>query len=325
MTTKERKTKSKDLKSQLQTHRRISDKYIVDVIQTSPYEKTIVFDNIRIDILNSYRRVMMSHILTYCFDNFEVITNETSNHDDFVTSRISLIRFNQTLDEPEEEMLAKKFVLHKKTTEDTDIYDMMSSDIESIDDITKKYCRPDVQLYKLYNNQELHVKFSLSRGIGRTHAKYSPISNVTITYDGHADNPSTTAKMYIETNGNITARHVLLKGIDVITSSLENLSNSINNKNEAKVITGKADNNYIWTIQDEDHTLGNLITRQISEKHAEIIEYVGYIVKHPLKQVLNIKLIPKNENSGEAIFKKAIDELIKIYTELGESIKIRIT
>jgi len=108
-----------------------------------------------------------------------------------------------------------------------------------------------------------------------------------------------------------------LKLIDIINSIIVDLSNNIKYTNHINLDKSYDDLlGYIFTIKDEDHTIGNLISEYMKLLYASanpidcnIITFVSYRMPHPLNKSIEIKM-KLNSNLTESAYKQIHDAAI---------------
>lgn len=137
-------------------------------------------------------------------------------------------------------------------------------------------------------------------------------------------------EFYIESVGVVSPELILIESIVILINKLTKLKNNINkivNENvsldnisiQTSLETMQA---YTITIQNESHTLGNLLQSYISKVNNDTINFVGYKNPHPLKNMIEIKLSPKIYSLEETnnIFTNTCDHLIDILQKYKEYI-----
>lgn len=213
------------------------------------------------------------------------------------------------------------------------------------DPITKNY----IIISKLKNpNEKLHVEFRARKGIAKMHARWSPVSTCTyfnnldeeavslaraqVNKDSPADvNKFETLDKYrlfsknefdepnsfhvtIESECRMSPSYIFQKAINVLCQKLENLSST--SKLEVQVIDQDV-NIYAVKIEDEDHTIGNLLQVSIYNDYVrknDIVDFVGYFQPHPLESSIICKIRFFETNDDVIGFiqeaaKKAIEKL----------------
>ena len=154
--------------------------------------------NTDLTVANALRRIIIAEVPTMAIDIVEVTENTSALHDEFIAHRCGLIPLKsfdvdnyKTLDECPCEQgncddCAVFFKLHVLSRRD-DIYEVTSQDIEPlkpdhpvipltiVDDKTGAP-QPPITIMKIGKNQELNFKLLARKGIGKMHAKWSPVA-----------------------------------------------------------------------------------------------------------------------------------------------------
>ena len=101
---------------------------------------------------------------------------------------------------------------------------------------------------------------------------------------------------------------------------IEICNKNINNEiySEESKINMKA---YDFIFEDEDDTLGNLLQKYLYDDAN--VEYIGYLIPHPMERKLKLRIALKKEKFTEKDCKTVINnilkKIIKITNELKES------
>ena len=122
--------------------------------------------------------------------------------------------------------------------------------------------------------------------------------------------------------------NILKKGIDMLNRKLINFNNNLIDNNNDIVEIKKYDGNidaYDIHIKNENDTLGNLISQYLVDEN---LFFSGYIVQHPLREELiirvsidNINKSNNNENNLKQVINKTINRIIKQLEQLISEIK----
>lgn len=132
------------------------------------------FDLIGADpsIANALRRIIISEVPSVAAEKILVYKNSGDIPEEILANRIGLI---PVLRDPESVDLTDKiFSLKVKNTEKK-ILEVYSHHIEG----EKNFFKPNVLITKLGYKQELHLEIFCNIGIGKDHAKYSPVAPAT--------------------------------------------------------------------------------------------------------------------------------------------------
>lgn len=342
----------------------------------------ITIKNIDTAYVNAFRRIILSEIpnAAFYFDTYDtthnditVIKNTGILHNEFIAHRISLVPLH--FDPEDFETIDKyKFVLHVKntgrsvinvTTRDFEIYfddaPVSKERKEYIlpkNDFTKDYillAKLKPNLHDLENGQELHVECKPSIGIGKDHARWSPVS--TCCFYNAVDEelaeeafkkkpPGTDRKHFdvlekfkyfkknkydepcefvfiIESVARLLPEYLFEKSMHVLSEKLDKFAN----ENMSIQSIGNIKNMYQIAIKDEDHTLLNVLQSAIYNSKVRTkkeLVYIGYYQPHPLDHLLYLKLKFQEELQDiniEYVKKYMIDCAQDIKREIATLIK----
>lgn len=179
----------------------------VTIVKNEENQMEIEFEPIDAPIVNALRRIIMSEVPTMAIEKVFIADNTTIFQDDFLAHRLGLIpikadpRFFEYRDEADQEgtpqdtiELTLKIKCIKnpdasKETGVTDLYLNRSVTSESIKwqplgnqaNLIKEPIKPvndDILIAKMSPGQALDLKLHCVKGIGRDHAKFSPVATV---------------------------------------------------------------------------------------------------------------------------------------------------
>ncbi len=148
---------------------------------------------------NALRRVMIAEVPTLAIENVFISENSSPLHDEFLAHRLGLIPldstdaalgFEYTQDCDCEvgtncEKCRVEFRLEVKNTSG-DVRLVKSSDLVSMDRRVEPVHRTNdngILIVKLGRNQELKLRATATKGIGKEHAKWSPVAVATFQID----------------------------------------------------------------------------------------------------------------------------------------------
>jgi DNA-directed RNA polymerase subunit L len=127
----------------------------------------------------------------------------------------------------------------------------------------------------------------------------------------------------IESECYTSPEYLFYKAITILDSKLQNLITNITDDTFSFEKVKNSNNMYDFTIENEKHTLGNLIQALfynifIRNDEKKVINYVGYRCPHPLNNIMIIKINFTNEETNENIKKIFIDGLEEIQKQLNK-------
>ena len=171
----------------------------------------------------------------------------------------------------------------------------------------------NIPIIKLQPNQEIIFSAITKLGTEQENTIYSPVS---VNY--YKEINDNEFNYVLESRGQLTEKRILLVAIFNIDKRIKNFlklfkSNDINNINieEESKLQG------VIIINNEDHTLGNLINRGL-QQHSDV-SFSGYNMPHPLlhKVHINFKL---KKNIISNIIEDVVDYYISLFNEIKKQI-----
>jgi len=326
------------------------DKLNVKLIEFEPTKGESILkikisgNNINFVIINTLRRTILTDIPIYAFTDFVFNKNTSVFHNNYIKERLNNlpvwgIENNKIL--YDDENVNEKFENNSEDEENDDIEDNIDVSKDNINNVNSSlkdltlylnyknktnnvvtvttdhakfyydqkliispYPNP-IPLVKLQENQE--ISFSVKSNLGIE--KQSAIFNSSCCH--YKEINSNEFEFTIESRGQKTELSILLVAISNIKNKLEKFkklikNNDINEDNLEGIIT----------INNEDHTLGNLISKGL-QLHDEI-SFSGYNLQHELMKIINIHYKLKNETGIKKIILDVYDYYINIFNMLNE-------
>lgn len=172
---------------------------------TADYIKFVLSD-CDTSMANALRRIMIAEVPTMAIDTVEIFANSSVLFDEFIAHRLGLVPLKSIMAVTDKyqfqrdctcttscEYCSVSFTIDVKNTSDTKL-NVLASD---------KYMKPDIPdsaddpvvplsyhddtnavlLLKLGKNQQLHLRASAKKGIGKEHAKWCPVAVATFQFD----------------------------------------------------------------------------------------------------------------------------------------------
>ena len=126
----------------------------------------------------------------------------------------------------------------------------------------------------------------------------------------------------IESECLTSPEYLFYKALTILDNKLQNVISKITDDSFTFEYVDNSKNMYDIKIENEKHTLGNLIQALfynifIRKDNKEVIEYIGYNCPHPLDNNMLIKIKFKNDESNENIKKIFIDGLEEIQVQIN--------
>lgn len=195
---------------------------ILNVDKSNSNKITFDIENTDTSFVNAIRRSIITDVTTVGFDtddyqksDLKVIENTSTLHNEFLLHRLGLvpIYFDKIEDYDESNY---KFVLNKQNTTD-EIINVTTGDIEIINLSTNqkepnskffpknKITDSHILLNKLKpnpdkNGEKIHIEGKSSKGNGKKHIRYSPVSNVLFINKRDPKRVEENLKLYLQEN-----------------------------------------------------------------------------------------------------------------------------
>ncbi len=281
------------------------------------------FINTNIVIVNTLRRVSMDNIPCYAFHgdtmNFERNTSIAFNND-YLRLRFSQLpihniecdlfelpeQFWKNVDfsspDREKHSLEKDIDIYINSRNTSgDIINVTTNDITTYinHEETKIYDNKyPILLVKLKPNEELKCHLHAVLGIGEANNIWA--TSINTYYELQDDN---SIILSVESNGQFSEYDILIKSCKYIIKKISDIKNTIKESN---------DDTLIIELENEDHTIGNLITSFLQDN--EKIKFAG-MAKPDLLQK---KIVIKTKGSS-SLTKNIIDSfnnIIKTYNDI---------
>jgi DNA-directed RNA polymerase subunit L len=305
---------------------------------TSRLEFIISGENINYIIINTLRRIILTDIPIYAFTDFTFNKNTSVFHNNFLKNQIknipvwgidnkleyydnSLMK-QQIKEEDEIENLEDDIDLSvEKKVNSNSLeqltmyvdYENKSNEIYSVTTNNAKFYfaqkqidnpyHVPVQLVKLQPKQSINFSVITSIGIEKINSIYSPVSICSYEeLDEHKFH------FILESRGQLNEKKILKLAVLNLIKKLEHILSQIpdNDKNEGDI-----------EINDEDHTIGNLLSYGLQNN--KNVKSSSYHMPHPLEKrvIISYKL---TSGKIKAILKKCVDDFIDIYNDISKKI-----
>lgn len=268
-------------------------------------------------IINTIRRVLLQEIPIYKIDNINIDKNTTSYTNDYLIERLEQFDDIQKSDEiyidkNNEYKYDKQEIYINVKNDNKEIMDVTTDNIDVYinDKQIKNPYKIKYLLVKLETGQELIMKGTYILGKGLYNAKYTVVNRE--IYDEISENN------YIfgfKSLCELSSKEILVKAIEIILIKLENISVMISQKYNDSTINDVEKT--VVVLDNEDHTMGNLITAKLQEKIQAGYKMNDYVEQTDEKHVM-IKI------DGKQPFKhlfKTLSELKEIYSNMLKIIK----
>ena len=285
-------------------------------------KKSITFDLINSNeaFANGIRRIFNDELLVKSLDIniYDLKTDDKYILPDNIIERINLIPILQNINDD----LAFSINIVNNTN---DIINIYSKDIINKDKNDKKnYFNNNILICSLKPNRYLYINnIKINKEYGYNDHKYSigSYNYEIINTDFNINSLNNNIKDFrieLITNNNIELKNLIILIYDTLYFRLKNIQSSINNYdintnstdinkliNDIFIIPNQ--NIYEIHINNEYHTIGNLITKYVFNLDNNI-ELINYKLEHPLRHkiIINIK-----HNQYKKIIHDSIENIIK--------------
>ena len=304
--------------------------------------------NMNYIVANTIRRTIFNDIPIYVFNEFKFDKNTSVFHNNYLKLRLRNMPiwsiennvdyldtikvkkpFDYEIDETQDENteagdeveLDIEKTLDSSTLKQLTMYINLknkSNDIQTVTSNDAKFYYEEKQIpspyktgipiVKLQPNQEIAFSAITKIGMEQEDAMYSAVC--VNFYKQNSENDFT---FVIESRGQISEKRIFQVALINIERRIRNFLKLIQ---DDKKLEDKSDHGII-IVNNEDHTLGNLIARGL-QMHDKIL-FAGYNLPHPLAKKVNFHYKLKSGN-----ILKILEEVIEYYSELFSAIKKQI-
>ena len=275
--------------------------------------------------VNTLRRVCLDLIPFIAFnkDDIDIMKNTSIYNNDIIRLRLStfpLIELKNTSElinhindfeqnKYSEDSFEKLSIFFSKNNDTNEVINVTTDDCQfylgdkKIDSIYKV----PLLITKLKQGEEIRGSCKSSIGIGLHNGIYCSVQRC--CYEELKDNEFI---FKIESRGQISEEEIMKRACMIIVKKLqlikERFSDKIINGNEIELL-----------LQNEDHTLGNLITSYLQNNNN--VTYAGYKIDHPLQREVEIILKTNGSKKLKTIFLETLDTIISHFEKFEKKIK----
>lgn len=188
-------------------------------------ETDIVFKNLPVCYVNSFRKILISEIETFAIDYIFLEKNTSSFTDEFLVHRIGLIPLKYSKNILPEDEIELTLEVKNDTDEIMNIYsDNLQCDYDEIS------VMKSILLFYLMPKREIKFKCIARKGTGKYHAKWSPVVAPFLKQD--ENNTITLHYEYTENSNNkdlfSNSLCILEKHINDFENKIKKISQEIN-------------------------------------------------------------------------------------------------
>jgi DNA-directed RNA polymerase subunit L len=319
-----------------------------DELGNSKLEFNLSGTNMNYIVANTIRRIIFNDIPIYVFDEFKFDKNTSIFHNNYLKLRlrnmpvwsidndIDYLDINKVKKQAEFEVedsqnenteagdeveLEVEKTLNSSTLKQLTMYVNFKNKLNDIATVTtndakfyydeKQIPSPyktGIPIVKLQPNQEIAFSAITKIGMEQEDAMYSAVC---VNY--YKQNSENDFTFVIESRGQISEKRILQVALINIERRIRNFLKLIND--DMKIEETKEQG--IIIVNNEDHTLGNLIARGL-QTHDKI-SFAGYNLPHPLAKKVHFHYKLK---SGNIV--KILEDVIEYYSELFKQIQKQI-
>ena len=173
------------------------------------------------------------------------------------------------------------------------------------DKSVKSIYKKNILICKLKKDEEINLSMKVDKGVGLNHSRYSVAH---VYYEQISEN---NFLLSIEPRGQLSLKDILDRALEIIKFKLS----IIDDKFSKEKIN---EDNGIIILNNEDHTIGNLLTYRLQENSN--INFAGYKLEHLLIKDVGIKFSVKSGKKINEIIKDEIKYLINYYDNMQKKI-----
>jgi DNA-directed RNA polymerase subunit L len=302
--------------------------------------------NIDYIIMNTLRRTIFSDIPIYAFSILNFEKNTTIFHNNYLKLRLQHMPvwgIKNTVEFVDYNKINDKMSKIDENDDDDNVgeienndklnssslnqmtmyvnYKNKSNDIISITTSHAKFYYDQKQLVSPYKNECLIIKLQPGQEIALSAItslgteKKDPIYSAVkiVTYKQINDNEF---DFTLESRGQITEKQILLIALINIERNIKNFLNVF--LEEVNKETDNSEEEGLIIVNNEDHTLGNLISRGM-QRHAKV-KFAGYNLPHPLANKVHFHYQLEKEGNIKKIMTEVIEYYSEIFSNISKSI-----
>ena len=167
---------------------------MLSIVKYSHDSAVFNFHNVPLSLINAFRRIMISEIVSFTIDIVLFEKNSTNYNEEFIAHRLGLIPLtvNATTtdatiqDSNDFGQLDTLDLILSKRNDSKDIMFIYSSDLHQVNSNSNIVCAPvlfdgfqeGILLFELFPGQEIKMRCKVKSGCGKLHSKWSPVSAV---------------------------------------------------------------------------------------------------------------------------------------------------
>ena len=314
--------------------------------------------DIKISLANAIRRTIISDIQVYAIDDKTVVFHENNSvlNNEFLKHRLSLIPINSNLEGVDYDNL---LITCKKSNDNETIegvyvkdFEVMDTNTDTIIENSLIFPYPAILFAKIKNNQFISFESKITKNSSEHGGSaFSPVSTCIYTFKidkKEADEISNSLdedkkksflnqdiqrvyekndigepnvyQFVVESIGFYDCLKIMDLSLDSLMSKLITVKEELLNKKSLKIkLVENLENPdfFDFLIDQENETLGNLLSTYLA--YDKNVFYCGYLIQHPLKKNIILRLKLVNDNNLEnvlSIIDSSIDNIISILNKI---------
>ena len=317
-----------------------------DDLGNSRLEFKLSGSNINYIVANTIRRLTLSCIPIYAFNEFKFDKNTSVFHNNYLKLRLrnmpvwgidNTVEFMDTIketvvnedkdynynEEEDDVVIDVDKQLNSSTLKQLTMYVTAKNKTNEITTVTtadaKFYCnekqintpyKVGIPIVKLQPGQEIAFSAITQLGVEEKDTMFTPVC-ISVYKQVKEDE----FDFVIESRGQITEARIIEVALINVERKLKNIIKLMNEKKSEETIKKiEMETDGMIVLFNEDNTMGNLISRGLQQHNS--VEFAGYNLPHPLAKKVNIHYKLK---SGASI-KKVMEDVIEYYMEVFEEI-----
>ena len=301
------------------------------------YEFNVKGNNIDYIVVNTLRRTIMSFVPIFAFTEFTFEKNTSVFNNNYIKLRLQNLpiysinneniyynkenkkenkesydsddEFTNNPDVTEQSVLTDQMTMYINFTNETKENKPVTTNHAKFyyneKEIKSPYKTP-IPIIDLQPSQQIALSVKSSLGIEDHNAIFSPVTICAYKQiNDHEFN------FFLESRGQLTEQRIISVAIDNIIKRMNDINLLLKDNNNENI-------EGIININNEDHTLGNLLSRGL-QLHDDI-SFAGYKMHHPLSKQVEIHYKMKTKKSIYDTMNSVIEYYTKIYTFIKKQI-----
>ena len=190
---------------------------MIEKFKYTEKETNILFKNLPVCYINSFRKILISEIETFAIDYVFLEKNTSSFTDEFLVHRIGLIPLKYSKNILPNEEIELTLEVKNDTNEIMNIYsDNLQCDYNEIS------VMKSILLFYLMPKREIKFKCIARKGSGKYHAKWSPVVAPFLKED-----ENNMINLHYEYTENSNNKDLFLKSICILEKQINDFENKI--------------------------------------------------------------------------------------------------